>query len=53
MAALLAAGSAVIVPAFVSQGHADDTRVVSIKETRDYQDPALLKKAWSLPIKLK
>jgi hypothetical protein len=50
MAALLAGGSAVILPIFVSQGHADYARVVSIKENREYQDPALLKKAWALPV---
>ena len=50
IAALLVGGSAVILPIFVSQGHADYARVVSIKETRDYQDPALLKKAWTLPV---
>jgi hypothetical protein len=50
LAALLLGGSAVILPIFVSAGHADSARVVSIKETRDYQDPALLKKAWALPV---
>ena len=50
VAALLVGGSAVILPIFVSQGHADSARVASIKETRDYQDPALLKKAWALPV---
>jgi hypothetical protein len=50
LAALLLGGSAVILPIFISEGHADYTRVVSIKETRDYQDPALLKKAWALPV---
>jgi hypothetical protein len=50
LAALLAGGSAVILPTFISEGRADDARVVSIKETRDYQDPALLKKAWALPV---
>jgi hypothetical protein len=47
--ALLVGGFAVI-PTFISEGHADYARVVSIKETRDYQDPALLKKAWALPV---
>jgi hypothetical protein len=50
MAALVAGGSALFLPIFISQGHADHARVVSIKETHDYQDPALLKKAWSLPV---
>ncbi|HEY6620395.1 MAG TPA: phytochelatin synthase family protein [Steroidobacteraceae bacterium] len=49
-AALLLSGSVGILPIFVSEGHADSARVVSIKETRDYQDPALLKKAWALPV---
>jgi len=49
LAALLLCGSAVL-PIFLSEGHADSARVVSIKETRDYQDPALLQKAWALPV---
>jgi phytochelatin synthase len=48
--ALLLGGSAVILPSLISEGHADYARVVSIKETHDYQDPALLKKAWTLPV---
>ncbi|HEY2463678.1 MAG TPA: phytochelatin synthase family protein [Steroidobacteraceae bacterium] len=48
--ALLLGGTAVVLPIFVSEGHADYARVVSIKDTRDYQDPALLKKAWALPV---
>jgi hypothetical protein len=50
LAALLLGGSAVILPIFISASHADYARVVSIKQTRDYQDPALLKKAWALPV---
>jgi hypothetical protein len=50
LVALLAGGSAVVLPIFISEGHADYARVVSIKETGDYQDPALLKKAWALPV---
>jgi hypothetical protein len=50
LAALLVGGSAVILPIFISEGRADTARVVSIKETRDYQDPVLLKKAWALPV---
>jgi hypothetical protein len=50
LAASLLGGSAVILPIFISASHADYARVVSIKETRDYQDPALLKKAWALPV---
>jgi hypothetical protein len=49
-AALWASGSALVLPIFLSEGRADTARVVSIKETRDYQDPALLKKAWALPV---
>ncbi len=50
-AAALALGSAaVVLPIVVSAGHADSARIVSIKETREYQDPALLKKAWALPV---
>ena len=50
-AAALALGSAaVVLPIVVSDGHADSARIVSIKETREYQDPALLKKAWALPV---
>jgi hypothetical protein len=50
LVALLLGGSAVVLPIFISEGHADYARVVSIKETRDYQDPALLQKAWALPV---
>jgi hypothetical protein len=50
LAALLVGGSAVVLPIFISAGHADYVRVASIKETRDYQDPALLRKAWALPV---
>jgi hypothetical protein len=49
-AALLLGGAAAILPMFVSEGYADHAGVVSIKETREYQDPALLKKAWALPV---
>jgi hypothetical protein len=49
VAALLLGGSAVILPSFISVGHADYA-LASIKETSDYQDPALLKKAWALPV---
>lgn len=49
-AVLLLGGSAGILPIFASPCHADSARGLSIKETRDYQDPALLKKAWALPV---
>jgi hypothetical protein len=48
--ALLLGGSAVIFPPLISLGHADYPHVVSIKETSAYQNPALLKKAWTLPV---
>src|SRR5450432_3941539 len=48
--ALLLGGSAVILPSLISVGHADYAHVVSIKENSDYQDAALLKKAWALPV---
>jgi hypothetical protein len=50
LATLLLGGSALVLPIVISPGHADSARVVSIKETRDYQDPVLLKKAWALPV---
>ena len=50
LAALPLGGAAIIVATFISESHADYARVVSIKDTRDYQDPALLKKAWALPV---
>ncbi len=49
-AALLLGGAAAVLPMFVSEGRADYAGVVSIRETRAYQDPALLKKAWALPV---
>ena len=48
VAALWLGGSAVVL--IESQGHADSARVVSIRASRDYQDSALLKKAWALPV---
>jgi hypothetical protein len=50
MAAALLGGSAVILPSLMSEGRADYAAVVSIKESNDYQNPALLKKAWALPV---
>jgi hypothetical protein len=49
LAALLLSASAVILPGLLSEGRADTT-VVSIKDSNVYQDPALLKKAWQLPV---
>jgi hypothetical protein len=48
LAVLLLGGSGVFL--IVSAGHADSAGAASIKETRDYQDTALLKKAWALPV---
>lgn len=48
--ALMLGGSAVVLPSLISEGHADYAGALSIKETRDYQNPALLKKAWALPV---
>jgi phytochelatin synthase len=50
LAALVLGGSALVLPTFISEGQADSARVVSIKESRDFQDPVLLKKAWTLPV---
>jgi hypothetical protein len=43
-------GSAAVLPSFVSEGRADRASAVSLKETNDYQNPALLEKAWALPV---
>ncbi|HTD73079.1 MAG TPA: phytochelatin synthase family protein [Steroidobacteraceae bacterium] len=50
VAALVLGGSAAVLPSLVSTGHADNAGAVSIKETSDYQNPVLLKKAWALPV---
>jgi Phytochelatin synthase len=50
VAALMLGGSAVVLPSLISEGHADYASSVSIKESNDYQNPALLKKAWALPV---
>ena len=50
VAALMLGGSAFVLPSLISEGRADYAGAVSIKETKDYQDPALLKKAWALPV---
>jgi hypothetical protein len=50
LAALLLGGSALVLPIFISEGQADSARVISVKETRDFQEPMLLKKAWTLPV---
>jgi hypothetical protein len=43
------AGVGTVVPPLLWGDGADYSRVVSIKTTREYQDPALLAKAWALP----
>jgi hypothetical protein len=48
--ALLFGGSAAIVRPMLSGAYADSSRVVSIKDTREYQNPTLLKQAWALPV---
>jgi hypothetical protein len=50
LAALLAGASVAIFSPLLSGGHADYSHVVSIKGAREYQDPALLRKAWRLPV---
>ncbi len=48
-AALLLGGSAVILPRLIPEARAD-SGIVSIKESNTYQNRALLKKAWTLPV---
>jgi hypothetical protein len=50
LAALLAGGSVALLPPLLWGDHADYSHVVSIKDAREYQDPALLEKAWALPV---
>jgi hypothetical protein len=50
LAALLAGASVAILPSLLWGDHADYSQVVSIKDAREYQDPALLEKAWVLPV---
>ena len=50
LVALLAGGSVAILPPLLSGDRADYSQVVSIKDAREYQDPALLEKAWALPV---
>jgi Phytochelatin synthase len=47
--AVVVAGGLAVGPSLLFSGQAD-TRVASIKLEHDYQDPALLEKAWQLPI---
>ena len=50
LAALLVGGSVAILPPLLWGDHTDYSHVVSIKGAREYQDPALLEKAWALPV---
>jgi len=50
LATLLAGGSVALIPPLLWGDHADYSHVVSIKDAREYQDPALLEKAWALPV---
>jgi hypothetical protein len=50
LAALLLGGSVAILPSLLWGDHADYSHVVSIRGARAYQDPALLEKAWALPV---
>lgn len=50
LAAVLIGGSAAIIPSWLWGDPADYSSVVSIKATREYQDPALLEQAWALPV---
>ena len=43
----------VVVPPLLWGDGVDYSRVTSIKSTREYQDPALLAKAWALPVAAK
>ncbi len=47
---LLLGGSAAIVPPLLWGDGIDYSRVASIKSTPEYRDPALLAKAWTLPV---
>jgi hypothetical protein len=49
-AVLLLGGAARFVPPLLWGDHVDYSHVVSIKTSREYQDPALLEKAWALPV---
>src|ERR671938_540381 len=50
LGALLLGGSIAIVPSLLWGDHVDYSHVVSIKDTREYQAPALLDEAWALPV---
>jgi hypothetical protein len=50
---VLLAGSAIVLPPLLFGDGVDYSHVTSIKTTREYQDPALLAKAWALPVAAK
>ena len=50
LAALLVGASVAILPPLLWGDRTDYAHIVSIKGAREYQDPALLEKAWSLPV---
>jgi hypothetical protein len=50
LVALLLGGSVAILPPLLWGDRVDYSHVVSIKDAREYQNPALLAKAWSLPV---
>jgi hypothetical protein len=47
---VLLGGAATVVPRFLWGDHVDYSHVASIKATHEYQDPALLARAWALPV---
>jgi len=47
---LLLGGAVVVLPPLLFGDRVDYSQVVSIKTTQAYQDPALLEKAWALPV---
>lgn len=50
LVALLLGGGVAIVPPLLWGDPTDYSQVVSIKDAREYQAPALLEKAWALPV---
>jgi hypothetical protein len=48
--ALLIGGAVTIVPPLLWGDHVDYSHVASIQDAREYQDRALLEKAWALPV---
>src|ERR1700730_13987321 len=50
LVALLLGGSVAVLPQVLWGDHVDYSHVVSIKDAREYQNPALLEKAWTLPV---